>query len=130
MFAACGRGEYVGAVDIEKAISLNRFLLSRIALPLSLVVALPTLAQAEQWGFPSSQRKAPRPQQTQQTMNAPVHTAPNTTYIQSAEAGVDTPTIGGTPTVIVDKNSGRYLQSVGRRVADRPLACPPRSKRK
>ena len=63
-------------------------------------------------------------------MSAPVHTAPDTTYVQSAEVSADKPTIGSTPTVVVDKNSGRYLQSVGRRVADRPLACPPRSRRK
>lgn len=29
----------------------------------------------------------------------------------------------------IDKTSGRYLQSVGKRVADRPLACPPRRRR-
>jgi len=37
------------------------------------------------------------------------------------------PTIYNMPkqTGPVDKTSGRYLQSVGKRVASKPLACPP-----
>jgi hypothetical protein len=101
---ADGRGNVRSFAEriLRKSFPLYRSFLLRIALPLCLVVALPTVALADQWGFSNAPRRsAQRP---------PVQT------ISPASA----------PTVVVDKTSGRYLQSVGKRVADRPLACPPK----
>jgi hypothetical protein len=89
---------------------LRRFILLRIALTLSAIVALPALAQAEQWGFSNAPRRG-------------VQRAPTIKQTQTI-------TVASEPTVVVDKNSGRYLQSVGKRVADRPLACPPKRTRR
>jgi hypothetical protein len=95
------------------------FPVSGVCLVLSL--ALPTLVHAQQWGFPEhSRRTVPR---------SSIAAAPPP-QLQSESAG-DTmfnPPSMERPTVQVDKNSGRYLQSVGKRVADRPLACPPRKR--
>ena len=91
-----------------KVISLRSSILSRIALPLLLVVASPVAVQAEQWGFSDA------PRRSSQRTPAPT-IAINTASEQP---------------IAVDKTSGRYLQSVGKRVADRPLACPPKRARK
>lgn len=99
---------------------LRRSILLGIAVPLLSLVALSDGARAEQFGFPDGPRRGVhRTQPTKaQTVPAPVVTT------QTVEAqSVAFPT--GEPTVNVDKTSGRYLQSVGRHVADRPLACPP-----
>lgn len=82
--------------------------------------ALPSLVQAQQGGgFPETSRRAAFqrsakvvPVQTQQIQAAPA-------YSQPAQQIAEVP-------IVRDRNSGAYLQSVGRRVADRPLACPPR----
>lgn len=80
------------------------FSVTKLVVPLlaSLLAAtaLPSLAQAEQWGFPATPRRdaAQRP-----------------AYSPAAEQKIP-----------LDKTSGAYLQSAGRHVADRPLACPPR----
>ena len=81
---------------------MHRSILLRIALPLLFVLVLPAASQAEQWGFSEAPRRNVQRPPTQPSIG-----------------------IADQPTVVVDKTSGRYLQSVGKRVADRPLACPP-----
>jgi hypothetical protein len=89
--------------DFLESHSLNRFTLLRIALPLMCAMVLPAVSQAQQAGFSETPRRSVKSQKTQPDAS-----------------------IASQPTVVVDRNSGRYLQSVGKRVADRPLACPPR----
>jgi hypothetical protein len=91
-----------GRFFIER-ISLRRSFLLRIALPLLFVVVLPAASQAQQWGFSDAPRRSIKNPPSQPSINT-----------------------ASQPTVVVDKNSGRYLQSVGKRVVDRPLACPPK----
>ena len=79
---------------------MYRSFLLRISLALTCLVALPAIGHA-------------------QTMRSEVVAEPGhpTIYNMQAQTGP------------VDRTSGRYLQSVGKRVADKPLACPPRRRR-
>jgi hypothetical protein len=75
-----------------------RNLILRIVLPISAIAFVPTLAHAGQFDSFSNIPRRSAPVKVSATPAQPVET--------------------------VDKTSGRYLQSVGKRVADRPLACP------
>jgi hypothetical protein len=121
-------------LEQDRDASPMHFLLPLAALLLA-ATALPSLAQAEQSSFPEMPRRAAAKRAATPPTSAPpvstasAHPAPSDTAHYAAPATNPAEQVAdqaGEKPVVRDRNSGAYLQSVGRRVAARPLACPPR----